>query len=55
MQYPPLLDLHGRHETVAAHSWRLGVMALLLRGEFPGADMERVLRMCLIHRTSERR
>ena len=39
----------GRHETVAAHSWRLGVMALLLRGEFPGADMERVLRMCLIH------
>ena len=21
----------GRHETVAAHSWRLGVMALLLR------------------------
>ena len=39
----------GRHETVAAHSWRLGVMALLLRGEFPGADMERVLRMCLVH------
>ena len=43
----------GRHETVAAHSWRLGVMALLLRGEFPGADMERVLRMCLIHDLGE--
>lgn len=39
----------GRHETVAAHSWRLAVMALLLRDEFPGVDMDKVLRMCLIH------
>ena len=39
----------GRHETVAAHSWRLAVMALLLRDELPGVDMDKVLRMCLIH------
>lgn len=39
----------GRHETVAAHSWRLAVMALLLKEQFPGADMDKVLRMCLIH------
>lgn len=39
----------GRHETVAAHSWRLAVMALLLRDELPGVGMDRVLRMCLIH------
>ena len=39
----------GRHETVAAHTWRLAVMALLLRDELPQADMDKVLRMCLIH------
>ena len=39
----------GRHETVAAHTWRLAVMALLLRDELPGVDMDKVLRMCLIH------
>ena len=25
----------GRPESVAEHSWRLALMALLLRGEFP--------------------
>lgn len=39
----------GRHETVAAHSWRLAMMALLLKDELPGIDMDKVLRMCLIH------
>ena len=39
----------GRHETVAAHAWRLAVMALLAKDEFPGVDMDRVLRMCLVH------
>ena len=39
----------GRHETVAAHSWRLAVMALLLKDEMPDIDMDKVLRMCLIH------
>lgn len=39
----------GRHESVAEHSYRLCVMAMLLRDEFPGLDMDRVLRMCVIH------
>ena len=39
----------GRHESVAEHSWRLSVMALLLKYDFPELDMEKVLRMCLIH------
>ena len=43
----------GRHETVAAHSWRLAVMALLLRDEVPRVDMDRVLRMCLVHDIGE--
>ena len=43
----------GRHESVAEHSWRLALMALLLRDEFPEADMDRVLRMCLIHDLGE--
>lgn len=39
----------GAHETVAAHSWRVAVMALLLRREFPGVDMDKVTAMALIH------
>lgn len=39
----------GRHETVAAHSWRLATMAFLFRDELPGVDMARVQEMCLIH------
>ena len=32
----------GRPESVAEHSWRLSLMALLLRHEFPDVDMDRV-------------
>ena len=39
----------GRRESVAEHSYRLCVMAFLLRDEFPGLDMEKVLHMCIIH------
>ena len=39
----------GVPESVAAHSWRMAVMAMLLRDEFPALDMEKVTRMCLIH------
>ena len=42
-----------RKESVAEHSWRLALMALLLRDEFPEADMDRVLRMSLIHDLGE--
>lgn len=43
----------GRHESVAEHSWMAALMALLLRDEFPEADMDRVIRMCLIHDLGE--
>ena len=43
----------GRHESVAEHSWRLALMAYFLRDEFPEADMDKVVRMCLIHDLGE--
>ena len=43
----------GRHESVAEHSWRIALMAMLLKSEFPDADMDRVIRMCLIHDLGE--
>ena len=44
---------NGRHESVAEHSWRVALMAMLLSSEFPEADMDKVIRMCLIHDLGE--
>lgn len=44
---------NGRHESVAEHSWRIALMAMLITPEFPEADMDRVIRMCLIHDLGE--
>ena len=43
----------GRHESVAEHSWRLALMAFFARDEFPAADMDKVIRMCLVHDIGE--
>lgn len=43
----------GRHESVAEHSWRLALMAYWLRDAFPEADMDKLIRMCLIHDLGE--
>ncbi len=43
----------GRHESVAEHSWRIALMAYWIRDEFPEADMDKVIRMCLIHDLGE--
>lgn len=43
----------GRHESVAEHSWRLALFAFFLRDEFPELDMDKVIRMCLIHDLGE--
>ena len=43
----------GRRESVAEHSWRISLMAMLLEPEFPKADMGKVIRMCLIHDLGE--
>ena len=39
----------GRRESVAEHSWRLAVMAMLCADEYPELDMNKVIKMCLIH------
>jgi putative hydrolase of HD superfamily len=43
----------GQPESVAEHTWRLGLMAMLLYGDTPGVDLARLLRMCLIHDLGE--
>ncbi len=43
----------GRHESVAEHCWRLGVMAMLCADEFPDVDIDKVIKMCLIHDLGE--
>ena len=44
-----------RYESVADHSWRISLMAMLLshEEEFRDLDMNRVIRMCLIHDLGE--
>ena len=42
-----------RVESVAEHSWRVSLMASLLKEEFPELDMDKVVHMCLIHDLGE--
>ena len=44
---------NGRPESVAEHSWRAALMALLLQKEFPGLDFAKVIAMCLVHDLGE--
>ena len=43
----------GRVESVAEHSWRVSLMAFLLKNEFPEANIDKVINMCLIHDLGE--
>lgn len=43
----------GRHESVAEHSWRITLMAYWVSDEFPEANLEKLLKMCLIHDLGE--
>lgn len=43
----------GRHESVAEHTCQMALMAYFLRDEFPEVDMDKVIRMCLIHDLGE--
>ena len=43
----------GRHESVAEHCWMTCLMAFLIKDEFPEVDMDKVIRMCLIHDLGE--
>ena len=43
----------GRHESVAEHSYMLCFMALFIKDEFPDADMDKVIKMCILHDIGE--
>ena len=43
----------GRRESVAEHSWRISLMAYLIGDAFPNADINKVIKMCLIHDLGE--
>ena len=43
----------GRRESVAEHSWRLTLAAYFVSDEFPEANLEKLLKMCLIHDLGE--
>ena len=43
----------GRRESVAEHSWRLALMAILVGDAFPELDLNKVIRMCIIHDLGE--
>jgi putative hydrolase of HD superfamily len=43
----------GQRESVAEHTWRLCLMAMLLYGGRPDIDLARLLRMCLVHDLGE--
>ena len=40
---------NGRQESVAELSWRLAVMAMLCADEYSTLDINKVIKMCLIH------
>ena len=44
---------NGRHESVAEHSWMMTLMAFFMKDEFPDADMNKVIKMCIIHDLGE--
>lgn len=43
----------GRHESVAEHTFRLALMAYFMKDEFPEVNIDKVIKMCLIHDMGE--
>lgn len=43
----------GRRESTPEHSWRLCLLAMVLRDRLPALDFERVLKMCVVHDLGE--
>ena len=43
----------GRRESVAEHCWMASLMAYFMKDEFPDVDMDKVIRMILIHDLGE--
>ena len=44
---------NGRHESVAEDRWMMTVIAFFIKDEFPDVDMDKVIRMCIIHDLGE--
>ena len=43
----------GRPESVAEHTWRLCLMALVVAPEFPDVDFARLVKICIVHDLGE--
>ncbi|MBQ7714791.1 MAG: HD domain-containing protein [Clostridia bacterium] len=43
----------GRHESVADHTFRTALAAFFIKDEFPEADHNKIIKMCLIHDLGE--
>jgi putative hydrolase of HD superfamily len=43
----------GDRESVAEHTWRLCLMAVVLHPSFPGVDFARLVKICIIHDLGE--
>ena len=43
----------GEQESVAEHTWRLCLMALVLAPEFPDVDFARLVKICIVHDLGE--
>jgi putative hydrolase of HD superfamily len=43
----------GQRESVAEHTWRLCLMALVLHPSFPDVDFERLIKICIVHDLGE--
>ena len=43
----------GQQESVAEHTWRLCLMALVLRPQFPEVDFAKLVKICIVHDLGE--
>jgi putative hydrolase of HD superfamily len=43
----------GRRESAAEHTWRLCLMALVLRPGFPEVDFAKLIKICIVHDLGE--
>lgn len=43
----------GRRESVAEHTWRLCLMALVIEEHFPDVDFARLVKICIVHDLGE--
>jgi putative hydrolases of HD superfamily len=43
----------GQPESVAEHTWRLCLMAMVLRPAFPDVDFEKLVKICIVHDLGE--